>query len=220
MVVAVVAGALAHGLRHHDAGRSAAHRAPRRGGGGRRRAARARHLAPQARLNVPRTPRGVVPVAPGPGQESVWDYPRPPRLERTDAHVVVVLGGVTVVDTRRALRVLESSHPPTIYIPSADIAPGCIQPGAGRSYCEWKGSALYWDVVIGDRVLSRVGWSYPNPTPTFEMLRDHIAFYAAPFDRCLIDGETVTPQPGTFYGGWITADLCGPFKGVPGSMSW
>ena len=114
----------------------------------------------------------------------------------------------------------ETSHPPSYYIPPGDIAAGMLRPASGSSFCEYKGYAAYWDVVIGDLVLSRVGWSYPDPTPAFAMLRDHVAFYAGPFNRCSVDGDTVVAQPGNFYGGWITPDLAGPFKGVPGSMGW
>ena len=154
------------------------------------------------------------------GQRSVWDFPRPPIAELCTARAKIELAGNVIADTHLSIRTLETSHAPSYYFPPDSIARGVLRRAGGTSFCEWKGSALYWDLVIGDRVLSRVGWSYPDPTPRFAMLRDHIAFYAAPFDRCSIDGETVTPQPGTFYGGWITADLCGPFKGVPGSMSW
>ena len=156
----------------------------------------------------------------GPGQHSVWDFPRPAISERCAARVVIEHMGLVIADTRSAVRTLETSHPPSYYFPPDAVAPGVLRRAAGSSYCEWKGSAFYWDVIIGDRVLPRVGWSYPNPTPPFAMLRDYIAFYAAPFDRCAVDGETVIPQPGTFYGGWITPDLVGPFKGVPGSTGW
>ena len=125
-----------------------------------------------------------------------------------------------VADTRRAVRTLETSHPPNYYIPADDIGPGVLRPAGGGSFCEWKGVARYWDVLVDGVVLPRVGWSYPSPTPGFAALRDRVAFYAAPFDRCSVDGETVTPQPGEFYGGWITSNLAGPFKGVPGSMGW
>ena len=156
----------------------------------------------------------------GPGQVSVWSYPRPPVAERSAAHLVIEHRGVIVADTSASVRTLETSHPPTYYIPRADIAPGVLRRGGGSSFCEWKGAATYWDVVIGDAVLPRVGWSYPRPTAGFAALRDHLAFYAAPFDRCTVDGEAVIAQPGGFYGGWITRDLAGPFKGVPGSMGW
>ena len=154
------------------------------------------------------------------GQESVWDYPRPAIAEPTHAHIVIVHRGVTIADTRAAIRTLETSHPPSYYIPPGDIADGVLRRASGSSFCEWKGAATYWDVVVGGEVLPRVGWSYPDPTPSFAMLRDHVAFYAAPFDRCTVDGDVATPQPGSFYGGWITPDLAGPFKGIDGSMGW
>ena len=163
------------------------------------------------------TPR---PDRAGPGQESVWSYPRPAIAERCSAHIVIEHRGVIVADTRACVRTLETSHPPSYYIPPADVAPGLLRAAEGSSYCEWKGMARYWDVVVGDVVLSRIGWSYPLPTPGFALLRDHVAFYAAPFDRCSVDGETVVPQAGGFYGGWITAALAGPFKGGPGSFGW
>ena len=156
----------------------------------------------------------------GPGQESVWAYPRPAIAEATTARIVIEHAGRIVADTRAAIRTLETSHPPSYYIPPHDIAPGILRRAEGASFCEWKGAAVYWDVVIGDAVLPRIGWSYPNPTRPFMMLRDHVAFYAGPFDRCSVDGETVIPQAGGFYGGWITSAVCGPFKGIPGSRGW
>jgi len=155
-----------------------------------------------------------------PGQESVWSYPRPPIAEPTSAHIVIHHGVVVVAETRHAVRTLETSHPPTYYLPLTDIRPGALRRAAGSSFCEWKGDAIYWDVVLPTMVLPRVGWSYPNPTPPFAALKDHIAFYAAPFDRCTVDGATVVPQPGGFYGGWITPSVVGPFKGGPGSRFW
>ena len=160
------------------------------------------------------------PETPAAGQESVWAFPRPAVAEATTAHLVICHRGSVVADTRRAIRTLETSHPPSYYIPRDDIAPDSLRSSDGGSFCEWKGDALYWDVVIGDLVLPRVGWSYPNPTPAFALLRDHIAFYAAPFDQCRVDGETVIPQAGGFYGGWITSRLAGPFKGGPGTQGW
>lgn len=156
----------------------------------------------------------------GPGQDSVWAYPRPPIAQRIAACVRIDHAGVVVADTRSAIRTLETSHPPSYYIPPADIAPGLLQRAGGGSFCEWKGEATYWDVVIGTRVMPRVGWSYARPTPPFDCLRDHVAFYAGPFDRCSVEDETVTPQAGGFYGGWITSGLAGPFKGGPGSRMW
>ncbi len=150
----------------------------------------------------------------------MWNYPRPAIAEPTSAHVVIEHAGRGIADTRSAIRTLETSHPPSYYIPPGHIAPGVLRATEGSSFCEWKGAARYWDGVIGDIVLPRVGWSYPDPSPAFAILRDHVAFYAAPFDQCRVNGEVVTPQPGGFYGGWITSDLAGPFKGVPGSRFW
>ena len=166
------------------------------------------------------TPRGVAPVAPGPGQESVWDYPRPPRLEPTAAHVVVVLGGVTVVDTRRALRVLETSHPPTYYLPLADARPGAFRPAPGGSWCEWKGQASYLDVVGGDQIVTGAAWAYPTPSSAFRDLVDHVALHPGGMERCTVDGAVVRAQEGGFYGGWVTDAVVGPFKGAPGSLGW
>lgn len=156
----------------------------------------------------------------GPGQESVWAYPRPPRAEPSPARIVIEHRGLVVADTRAGVRVLETSHPPNYYLPRAAIAPGLLRRAEGRSRCEWKGVADYWSIAVGGALLPRVGWSYADPTPAFALLRDHIAFYAGAFDRCSVDGETVTPQPGGFYGGWITRAVAGPFKGVPGSAGW
>jgi uncharacterized protein (DUF427 family) len=159
-------------------------------------------------------------IEPGPGQESVWDYPRPPKLEPRARRVQVVFHGVTLVDTVRAQRVLETSHPPVYYVPREDVRMEHLRPAAGRSYCEWKGWAEYFDVLVGGRTAPRAAWSYPDPTPAFAPIRGCLAFYAGPMDACCVDGERVTPQPGGFYGGWITADVVGPFKGVPGSGGW
>ena len=156
----------------------------------------------------------------GPGQESVWQYPRPPRVERSDREVVVVLDGVEVCRTRRALRVLETSHPPTWYLPADDWLPGALRPAPGSSFCEFKGTASYLDVVAGDRVESAAAWTYPDPAPGFEALRGTVAVYPARMDRCTVDGEVVRPQQGGFYGGWVTGDVVGPFKGAPGTRGW
>jgi uncharacterized protein (DUF427 family) len=155
----------------------------------------------------------------GPGQESVWDYPRPPLLQPTTARIRVELGGVVVADTVRALRVLETSHPPSYYLPPADCTLERFAPAQGRSFCEWKGEARYWTVTVGDRVAERATWSYPDPSPSFSPLRDHLAFYPAAFE-CFVDGERVTPQPGGFYGGWVTSAVAGPVKGPPGTEWW
>jgi len=162
----------------------------------------------------------VKPIPPAPDRESVWDYPRPPRLERTDRHIRIVFNGTVIADTWRAWRVLETSHPPVYYIPPADIRMDCLAEAAGSSFCEWKGRARYYSVVVGDRQAERAAWTYPEPVPAFDPIRDHVAFYAGPMDACTVDGEPVQPQPGGFYGGWITADIVGPFKGSPGTLGW
>lgn len=156
----------------------------------------------------------------GPGQESVWDYPRPPRVEPSTRQVEIRLGGTVVASTRSALRVLETSHPPTWYLPVEAFADGALRPAEGSSWCEWKGAARYFDVVAGGVVASRAAWDYPDPTPGFRALLDHVAVYPGAMERCTVDGEVVLPQPGGFYGGWVTADVVGPFKGGPGSTGW
>lgn len=160
------------------------------------------------------------PIKPGPGQESVWDYPRPPRLEDVTKHIQIIFNGVVIADTHRAKRVLETSHPPVYYIPPEDVRHEYLHAGSGRSFCEWKGTAGYYTVEANGRRAVNVGWYYPNPTDSFSSIRNYIAFYAGPMDACLVDGETVRPQPGNFYGGWITSDIVGPFKGEPGTMGW
>ena len=154
------------------------------------------------------------------GQESVWSFPRPAIAERTAAHIVIEHRGHRIVDSRRTVRTLETSHPPSYYIPLEDIEAGVLRRAKGSSLCEWKGAAVYWDIVVDGDVLERVGWSYPAPTKSFALVKDHVAFYPRPFDRCLVDGQTVTPQAGGFYGGWITDGFAGPFKGGPGSAWW
>ncbi len=150
----------------------------------------------------------------------MWDYPRPPRLEAVPERIVVVVGGVVVADTTGAYRVLETSHPPTYYLPPGDWAPGALEPAAGSSFCEWKGRAAYWTVVGGARREEAAAWSYPDPTPAFSLLRDHVAVYCARTDRCTVGGAEASPQPGGFYGGWVTDRVVGPFKGIPGSWGW
>ena len=159
-------------------------------------------------------------LAPGPGQESVWDYPRPPRLEPTPRRIRIVFAGETIADTRRAWRVLETSHPPVYYLPLDDIRREWLIAAPGSSFCEWKGGAVYWTLRVGGREARRVAWSYPAPMLGFAPIRDHLAFYAGPLDECTVDGEAVCPQPGGFYGGWITTAVLGPFKGEPGTDGW
>jgi uncharacterized protein (DUF427 family) len=118
------------------------------------------------------------------------------------------------------VRVCETSHPPVYYVPREDIAPGVLEPGSGASFCEWKGAATYWDLVVDGRRVPQAGWSYEDPTPGYEHLRGAVAFYPGKVDRALVDGEPARPQAGGFYGGWITADVAGPFKGEPGTLGW
>lgn len=150
----------------------------------------------------------------------MWDYPRPPRVESVPSRVTIRLGGELIADTRDAVRVLETSHPPVYYLPRADFVPGALGDAPGSSFCEFKGAARYFDVRGGDSVAPGAGWNYPQPSAGFEVLADRVAVYAAPMDECTVDGEVVEPQPGGFYGGWVTSSLAGPFKGVPGSMGW
>ncbi|MFP4483324.1 MAG: DUF427 domain-containing protein [Spirochaetaceae bacterium] len=152
--------------------------------------------------------------------ESVWDYPRPPRLEASGERIVVKLAGRTIINTTSSYRVLETSHPPTYYLPKRDVVDGVLVPVDGTTFCEWKGKASYFDVVVGDRRASRAAWEYPSPTGTFAPLRDHIAIYPALMDEVYVDDERVRPQKGDYYGGWITANIRGPFKGGPGTWGW
>ncbi len=157
----------------------------------------------------------------GPGQESVWDYPRPPRLEYSDELVEVVFGGRVIVSTTRSIRLLETSHPPTYYLPFDDSAMECFAPGSGTgSFCEWKGMASYLSLTVGTRVAPDVAWTYPRPTAGFEAIARCLALYPGQMDECRVNGEVVRPQDGGFYGGWITARVVGPFKGSPGSRGW
>jgi uncharacterized protein (DUF427 family) len=156
----------------------------------------------------------------GPGQESVWDYPRPPRLEPVAQRLRVVLGGETIADTTSGWRVLETSHPPVYYFPPLDVRSGALISVAGRSLCEWKGVATYFDVTGGGARVRRAAWGYPEPTEPFLPIRDHVAFYPGAMDTCLVGDERVRPQPGGFYGGWITLGIVGPFKGEPGTAGW
>lgn len=160
------------------------------------------------------------PIPPQAGQESVWDYPRPPRLERTSKRIEVVFNGVTIADTTGAYRVLETSHPPSYYLPPSDIVMEYFTRVGGRSLCEWKGQAHYYTLRVGERQAERVAWAYANPTPAFRAIKDYLALYPAPMDVCKVAGDIVRPQPGQFYGGWITSDVVGPFKGEAGTLGW
>lgn len=159
-------------------------------------------------------------VKPQNGQESVWDYPRPPALRRCARRVRVLFDGALLADTVDALCLLETSHPPTYYLPIADIDMQRLRPAAGASYCEWKGEAGYFDLVGDNRQAPRAAWTYPDPTPAYREIVDHIVFYAHAADACYVGDDRALPQPGNFYGGWITPELVGPFKGEPGSGHW
>lgn len=158
-------------------------------------------------------------IEPGPDQESVWDYPRPPALVEESRVVQVRLGDQLLAETRAALRVLETASPPTVYIPPADVEWSFFRQAPGSSHCEWKGAARYWDAQSGERLVSQAGWSYPSPYPEFERLADHLAVYPGRLS-CSLGGVAVSPQAGDFYGGWVTPDVIGPFKGEPGTGGW
>lgn len=167
-----------------------------------------------------RIPRGVVPEVPDPGQESVWDYPRPPRIEAVAERVRVVVDGTAIADTVRALRVLETAGAPVYYVPRDDVRMDLVAPSGGASFCEWKGPASYWAIVIGERRIPDAAWSYEQPNAAFEAIRGHLAFYAAKVDEAWVGAERARPQPGGFYGGWMTSRIVGPVKGEPGSGGW
>jgi uncharacterized protein (DUF427 family) len=159
-------------------------------------------------------------IQPKPGQESVWNYPRPPALEPTPKRIQVEYNGLIIADSQRAQRVLETSHPPVYYIPPEDVQLQYCQPNPRSTYCEWKGVAAYYNLVVGERKAEQAAWYYPEPTPAFTTIRNHVAFYPSRVDACYVDGELVQSQAGDFYGGWITADIVGPFKGEPGTWGW
>lgn len=155
------------------------------------------------------------------GQESVWDYPRPPRLEAVKKTLTVIAAGEIVARTNRGYRVLETSHPPVYYFPQEDIRMELVEIHAGgSSFCEWKGAAFYASLLVNGQPFPKVAWGYANPTPGFVPIKNYLAFYAGRVDKCLVDDEVVIPQPGNFYGGWITSDIVGPFKGEEGTWGW
>ncbi len=155
---------------------------------------------------------------PGPGQESVWDYPRPPALVPCEREVVVLAGGVELARSSRCFRVLETASPPTYYLPETDVQLDLLVMVAGSSFCEWKGAACYWTLADGSAP-EPVAWSYPDPSGRFEPIRSALGFYPGRVE-CTVDGERVRPQPGHFYGGWVTGELVGPWKGEPGTGHW
>jgi uncharacterized protein (DUF427 family) len=153
-------------------------------------------------------------------KESVWDYPRPPKVEQVSGHITVTHLGKQLVSTNQAVRVLETSHPPSYYLPIADFADGVLVPVSGQSYCEFKGAASYFDLFVDGKAISRAAWTYENPTKGFESLKGKVALYASKVDQCMVGDQIVVPQEGDFYGGWITSNIVGPFKGAPGTMGW
>ena len=158
-------------------------------------------------------------IDPEPGQESVWDYPRPPRLEADDRRVEVKVGHIVIADSRNCFRVLETASPPAFYIPPSDVERHLLEPSSPTSVCEWKGRAVYWSVRCGERLIIDGAWSYPEPSAGFEAVAGYLSFYPSKLD-CYVAGERVKPQPGGFYGGWVTREIVGPYKGEPGTASW
>ena len=156
---------------------------------------------------------------PATGQESVWDYPRPPAIMTDSRRIRVMLAGHVIADTCAGLRVLETASPPTFYLPLVDVDTAALVPAPGRSLCEWKGAASYFDVSYGEQRVARAAWSYLAPAPEFAAIAGHLAFYPALL-ACFVDDERVRPQPGGFYGGWLTKEIVGPVKGEPGSSAW
>jgi uncharacterized protein (DUF427 family) len=157
---------------------------------------------------------------PLPNQESVWDYPRPPRVEPTTKTIRIVFNGLEIVKTNQTIRVLETSHPPSYYIPQSDILMQYFTPVAKNTFCEFKGQASYWTLKVEDKIAEACAWMYPNPMQNYEKILNHLAFYPFMMDACYVNDELVTPQEGGFYGGWITKDIVGPFKGALGTWGW
>lgn len=160
------------------------------------------------------------PIPPGLGQESVWDYPRPPKVEDANKRIRIIFNNQLIADTHRSKRLLETSHPPNYYIPPEDIRTEFLTQTARSSFCEWKGRASYYTLQVGDRTAENVAWYYPDISPTYKELEGYVSFYPGPMDACYVDEEKVQPQPGDFYAGWITRDIVGPFKGGPGTLGW
>ncbi len=176
-------------------------------------------------MNKLRVTAGIVPPptehpVPGPGQESVWDYPRPPRVEAVPERIRVVVDGYAIADSTEALRVLETAGAPVYYIPPDDVRRDLLEPTAHTTFCEWKGEASYWSIMLPDRTIPNAAWSYRTPMAGYEAIRDYVAFYAGLVDEAWVGDERATPQPGRFYGGWITSKVVGPFKGEPGTQAW
>jgi uncharacterized protein (DUF427 family) len=176
-------------------------------------------------MDRPRVTAGTVPpptsrVIPGPGQESVWDYPRPPRVEPVSEPIRVVVDGFMLADTTEAFRVLETAGAPVYYVPPADVRMDLLLLTDHHSFCEWKGEASYWSIALPDRTIPNAAWAYKEPMAGYEVIRDYLAFYAWLVDEAWVGDELATPQPGRFYGGWVTSKVVGPFKGEPGTSGW
>ncbi len=165
-------------------------------------------------------PADIQPQLPAEGQESVWDYPRPPRVEPVSQRIRVILNGETIADSTRAMRVLETSHPPVYYIPPEDVHREYLVSSSRRTFCEFKGSASYWTLRVNGRSVDNAAWSYQHPTPAYEVIKGYLAFYVSKMDACYVGEEQVRPQEGDFYGGWITSNIVGPFKGGPDTWGW
>jgi len=159
-------------------------------------------------------------IKPQKGQESVWDYPRPPRLESFKGSIRVYCDQYLIVDARDAYKVLETSHPPVYYIPPSAIEMALLKENNNQSFCEWKGLANYYDLQLPDKKIDSVGWFYKQPSERFKPMAEYVAFYPSKVSRCLVNGEEVQAQDGDFYGGWITSNIVGPFKGAPGTWGW
>lgn len=159
-------------------------------------------------------------IEPGPDQESAWDYPRPPALVRSTRRVRVEFAGRIIADTREAFRVLETSHPPTWYLPPQNVDESVLVPSDHTTFCEWKGQAHYYSLEKGNEFSLDAAWFYPEPMPRFAPIGNYLAFYPSKVDACWLDDERVVAQEGDFYGGWISSDVVGPFKGAPGSQGW
>ncbi|QGJ70006.1 DUF427 domain-containing protein [Planctomycetales bacterium 10988] len=159
-------------------------------------------------------------IEPGPGQESVWDYPRPPRWEASEKRICVEFHGLILAETNRAIRVLETSHPPVYYLPPEEVKLEVLKSSRRRSFCEWKGQAAYYDLNWKDHFVPQIAWYYPEPNASFQCLKNYLAFYPSKVTKCSVDRKVVKAQEGDFYGGWITKDIVGPFKGGMGTMGW
>ena len=160
------------------------------------------------------------PIKPKAGQESVWDYPRPPIIQPSDKKIRIVFGNEVIAESTNAKRVLETSHPPAYYLPREDVQMQFFSSSTRESFCEFKGRAAYWTISVGEHEAQNAAWNYPDPSSRFAAIKDHIAVYPSLMDACYVDNELVQAQAGDFYGGWITRDIVGPFKGEAGTQGW